>query len=73
MVPTPPTPTFTGSIGIDELQWARHLLAQGLELDRHAQRRIVDFAIGLAARAEVRHDEACGVWRSQACSCAEGG
>ena len=73
MIVGEPAPRFDGAIGMRELQHARRLLAQGLELDRAAQASIVQLAIDLAARAEVRHDETCGVWRSQVCDCPEAG
>lgn len=70
---TEPTPRLNGAIGLRELQHARRLLSQGLELDRVAQSNIVQLALELVSRADVRHDETCGVWRSQICDCPEGG
>lgn len=68
---TQPFPRFDGRIGMRELQTARKLLDQGLELDRVAQRHIVDRAIELEAREGVRHDESCTWWLGAACDCPE--
>lgn len=73
MLVAEPTPNLHGPLTLRELRFARKLLGQGLELDRAAQANLVQFAIDLAARAEVRHDETCGVWRSQGCDCPEAG
>jgi hypothetical protein len=66
-----PFPVFTGRIGMRELQAARRLLDQGLELDRIAQRHIIDRAIELEASQGVPHDESCTWWLGAACDCPE--
>lgn len=60
-----------GNLTLAELQFARELLDQGVPLEASTVRRLVDYAIELAAKEPLRHDESCGRWYGQACDCPE--
>ncbi len=52
----------------DELERCQQLLKSGVDLDRATVKRLVEHALGGAAR---KHHDGCAWWRGAGCSCTE--